>query len=53
MSERIFIWILTAMLLAAVPLAEAQQQKVYRVGVLLPGEAWYEITDDLPQNDEY
>ena len=47
MSERIFIWILTAMLLAAVPLAEAQQQKVYRVGVLLPGEAWYEITDGL------
>ena len=27
--------------------AEAQQPKVYRVGVLLPGEAWYEIIDGL------
>jgi ABC-type uncharacterized transport system substrate-binding protein len=47
MSERIFIWILTTMLLAAVPLAEAQQPKVYRVGILVPGEAWYEIIDGL------
>jgi putative ABC transport system substrate-binding protein len=27
--------------------AQAQQTKVYRVGVLLPGEAWYEIIDGL------
>src|SRR5215475_874772 len=27
--------------------AEAQQPKVHRVGVLLPGEAWYEIIDGL------
>jgi putative ABC transport system substrate-binding protein len=27
--------------------AEAQQPKVYRVGVLVPGEAWYEIIDGL------
>jgi putative ABC transport system substrate-binding protein len=27
--------------------AEAQQPKPYRVGVLLPGEAWYEIIDGL------
>jgi putative ABC transport system substrate-binding protein len=27
--------------------AEAQQPKVYRVGVLLPGAAWYEIVDGL------
>ncbi len=27
--------------------ATAQQPKVYRVGVLLPGEAWYEIVDGL------
>ena len=29
------------MLLAVAVLAEAQQPKVYRVGVLLPGDAWY------------
>jgi putative ABC transport system substrate-binding protein len=27
--------------------ATAQQPKVYRVGVLVPGEAWYEIVDGL------
>ena len=27
--------------------AEAQQAKVYRVGVLVPGPAWYEIIDGL------
>src|SRR5262245_16216865 len=27
--------------------AEAQQQKVARIGVLVPGEAWYEIIDGL------
>jgi len=27
--------------------AEAQQPKPYRVGVLVPGEAWYEIVDGL------
>lgn len=27
--------------------AEAQQPKVYRIGVLVPGEAWYEIVDGL------
>jgi putative ABC transport system substrate-binding protein len=27
--------------------ASAQQPKVYRVGVLVPGEAWYEIIDGL------
>ena len=47
MSERIFIWILTAMLLAAVPLAEAQQPKVYRVGVITAGGSWFETIDGL------
>src|SRR5213594_1374721 len=47
MSERFFMWILTTILLASVPLAEAQQTKVYRVGVLLPGAGWYEIIDGL------
>jgi putative ABC transport system substrate-binding protein len=27
--------------------ASAQQPKVYRVGVLVPGEAWYEVIDGL------
>ena len=29
------------------PAAQAQQSKMYRVGILLPGEAWYEIIDGL------
>jgi len=42
------MWILTTILLASVPLAEAQQTKVYRVGVLIPGIAYaYEIVDGL------
>ena len=28
-------------------LAEAQQTKAYRIGILVPGEAWYEIIDGL------
>jgi ABC-type uncharacterized transport system substrate-binding protein len=35
------------MLLAAAVPAEAQQPKVYHVGVLVPGEAWYEIIAGL------
>jgi ABC-type uncharacterized transport system substrate-binding protein len=38
---------LSALLFALCSSAEAQQPKVYRVGVLLPGEAWYEIIDGL------
>ena len=34
-------------LLTGVVIAEAQQPKVYRVGVLVPGETWYEIIDGL------
>ena len=47
MNKKISAFLLTIILLAAVPLAEAQQPKVYRVGVLLAGEAWYEIVDGL------
>src|SRR6266508_3400737 len=47
MSERILIWILTTILLAVVPLVEAQQPKVYRVGVITAGGAWYETIDGL------
>src|SRR5262249_25084249 len=38
---------LSAMLFALCSSASAQQPKVYRVGVLVPGEAWYEIIDGL------
>src|SRR5262249_4846679 len=38
---------LCALLLALCFSADAQQPKVYRVGVLVPGEAWYEIIDGL------
>ena len=47
MIRIIFMFVLATSILAAVPPAEAQQPKVYRVGVLLPGEAWYEIIDGL------
>ena len=35
------------MLVAAVPLAEAQQPKAYRIGVITAGGAWYEVIDGL------
>jgi putative tryptophan/tyrosine transport system substrate-binding protein len=38
---------LCAMLFALSLPAEPQQPKVYRVGVLLPGEAWYEVVEGL------
>ena len=47
MSKKVMLLSLCAILLAVVHPAEAQQPKVYRVGVLLPGEAWYEIIDGL------
>src|SRR5207249_11327960 len=47
MNKKISAFLLATILLAAVPLVEAQQPKVYRVGVLLPGSAWYEIIDGL------
>ena len=47
MGIKTIVVLLVGLTLAAVHLAEAQQPKVYRVGVLLPGEAWYEIIDGL------
>ena len=47
MRQKIIGFALSAMFLALCLPAEAQQPKVYRVGVLLPGEAWYEIIDGL------
>src|SRR2546425_7537330 len=47
MINKILMFVLAASILAFVPPAEAQQPKVYRVGVLLPGAGWYEIIDGL------
>ena len=38
---------LCVLLLAFCVSVQAQQPKIYRIGVLLPGEAWYEIIDGL------
>jgi putative tryptophan/tyrosine transport system substrate-binding protein len=47
MKTGIGLSLLVAVMMVHPNLAEAQQPKVYRVGVLLPGEAWYEIIDGL------
>jgi putative ABC transport system substrate-binding protein len=47
MKRNRIVFALTAMLFALCISAEAQQPKVYRVGVLLPGSAWNEIIDGL------
>ena len=47
MDKRSDALMLSIILLAAVPLAEAQQPKVYRVGVVTAGGAWYEVIDGL------
>jgi putative tryptophan/tyrosine transport system substrate-binding protein len=48
MKKPVLSSILIAVVLLAVGvIAEAQQPKVYRVGVLLPGEAWYEMIEGL------
>jgi putative tryptophan/tyrosine transport system substrate-binding protein len=47
MAIKAIIILLVGLTLASFHLAESQQPKVYRVGVLLPGEAWYEIIDGL------
>ena len=47
MNKKISAFLLAIILLAAVPLAEAQQPKVYRVGVITPGGLWYDSIDGL------
>jgi putative ABC transport system substrate-binding protein len=47
MNKSIVTLVIVVAMLAFVNLAEAQQPKVYRVGVLLPGGTWYEIIDGL------
>jgi putative ABC transport system substrate-binding protein len=45
MKKEIKVFILCAMLSALCYSASAQQPKVYRIGVLLPGEAWHETIE--------
>src|SRR5215470_3112481 len=47
MNRKITVLTLCAMLFALCVSAHAQQPKVYRVGVLVPGEAWYDFIDGL------
>src|SRR5437870_10883704 len=47
MNKKILNWLLLTVLPNTVSLAEAQQPKVYRIGVILPGGAWYETIDGL------
>jgi putative ABC transport system substrate-binding protein len=47
MRKTVIGFTLSAMLFALCSSASAQQPKPYRIGVLVPGEAWYEIIDGL------
>jgi len=47
MTLKIFLALLAVAFLAATSDVEAQLPKVYRIGVLVPGEAWYETIDGL------
>jgi ABC-type uncharacterized transport system substrate-binding protein len=47
MNRKISAFLLATVLLATVSLAQAQQPKVYRVGVLLPNSLRYETIDGL------
>jgi len=47
MNRKIVIWLLTSFCLTNIPLAEAQQAKVHRVGVITPGGLWYETIAGL------
>lgn len=47
MIVKILVFWLAGSIFAAIPPAEAQQPKMSRIGVLVPGNAWYEIVDGL------
>ena len=47
MTKKIILLALCSMLLAPCSHADAQQPKVYRVGVVTAGGAWYEVIDGL------
>jgi putative ABC transport system substrate-binding protein len=47
MRKNVIAPALSAMLFALCIPASAQQPKVYRIGVLVPGDLWYEVIDGL------
>ena len=46
-NNKLILFTLSAIVLLVCSSVSAQQAKVYRIGVLLPGEAWYEIIAGL------
>jgi len=47
MGKKTVIVLLVVLALASVNLSEAQQPKVYRIGVITAGGSWYEVIDGL------
>ena len=47
MSKALFVSLLATLILASVHLAQAQQAKIYRVGVILQGGPFYTAIDGL------
>ena len=47
MNKSIVTLVIVVAMLAFVNLAEAQQPKVYRIGIITAGGAWYETIDGL------
>ncbi len=47
MSKKSLVWLLATVLLTTAPLAQAQQQKIYRIGVVYPGGPLRDIIDGL------
>jgi putative ABC transport system substrate-binding protein len=47
LNKKISAFLLATILLAVVAIAEAQQAKIYRVGVITAGGVWYETIDGL------
>ena len=43
MKGKIFFHALPALILATIHLADAQQPKIYRIGVVTAGGSWYEV----------
>src|SRR6266545_7332874 len=46
-QHSVLCFALCAMLFALCSSSQAQQTKVYRIGILVPGDAWYEIIEGL------
>ena len=47
MGKKTIVVLLFSLILGSVRFAEAQQPKVYRIGVVTAGGAWYEVIDGL------